>query len=172
MSTILFDTIEKSGTYDWKFAWTNVGNVDVWLHGQLLYENTDIAELTLTGDDQYEPPPLEVVDTGDDAQNYLYPCRATIQWRGDINAEHYRVEQDPGSGFVLRRFVTEDGSGYYQITTHVMEDVTDAKWRVIPVDSQGNYGGAIDVTVFVVCNPDPPSIEGTYVKPNLVISGR
>ena len=116
---------------------------------------------------------VEVVDTLD--ANFdpyadppdAYPARRTVWWVRSLDADtdHYRVEQKEGAGeWAAIGAVAHDASKWsYELVTDRLTDLTDYKWRVIPVSQAGNDGGPIELAVErVVRTPDAPGFTIAY----------
>ena len=158
--------ITKSGTKAWTFDWSAAGGTAPYrlvLNSRVLSETTTLTAWTIEGDDEYEPPALEVLDANDgEAASETYPSRATLQWRGKSNVYYYQVQESVASVWTNRVRVKEIGAGYYQHTTTELADCTASQWRVIAVDERGYESEPILFDFFPVRPPDPPSITLTY----------
>ena len=168
-TNVTITNIEKKDPYTWYFYFegdpTTVTLFAVTVNGQLM----QFSEQTMfqISDPAYEfrPPQVEVRGYGYTTpfQSELYPPYITIQWRGNLVAGYYVVKEYVGSAYVERFRVWEDGRGYYSIQSAPLADATTHEWRVVPIDLDYGEQDPLDIQVFVICNPNFPDVEYTYV---------
>ena len=157
----------------WLFSWT-AGPTDiftVWLNG--------IQIDTVTGD-EYEcklngyvsgPPPLEIVDDADDAENDLYPPFAVLQWREVSGAAAYLIEQYIDSAWTTKKTIMDKSTGYYWYRTAVLTNETEYQFRVSALNKVGNPGTPVAYTFEIEHNPAAPDVAYTIDGSNdLIVS--
>ena len=171
-------SVEKIGTKTYRYNWTDPGGASyyhVHIAGAApVY--TELLTYTISSSDALEPPPVEIiadVDTNE-ALNVTHPSTAVIQWRGDTEADRYKVQEKVASVWTTRRQIRETTEGYYKYETAALADVTTHNWQVIPLDSEGTEGNPLTIDVVMVRHPPVPSISGSYAvgTGNLTISAR
>lgn len=145
----------------WVFTWpADSGDYSIWLDGVLLSTVTT-EEYTYDLAEEYinAPPPLEIVNSADDADSAEHPPFAIIQWRGTTTAAQYVLEEVVDAVATERKTIFENGSGYYAFQTPVLTDCASATWQVIPIDEDGNEGDPLSFTAYIVRNPDAPQVS-------------
>jgi hypothetical protein len=168
-------TITQIGATAWRFEWEDDGNSpwSIYFQGSLLKtQTTTYFEIDIFGYEN-EPPELEILGAGEELnpQSIRYPSQMKIQWYASDNAYLYRIYQLVESSWVKRTEILESGAGCYLWITPVLEDCAQSLWKVCAVDSTGNESDVVEVSFFVVRNPDAPSIEISYSSDgNLVVS--
>lgn len=152
-------TVSRMANGGWSYTWAvGTPNYQIWLDGLLL---TTVAveayECVLPG---YEtvPPDLEIINSGEVAENSLYPPRYLIQWRGLVNAVAYVLQEYDGAAWDDLITVMETGEGYYNWLSPAKVDGATVQYRVLAVDVQGNGGTPIAFSVVVCRNPQSPAI--------------
>ena len=157
----------------WVFTWTGAPAdiFMIWLDGVLID--------TVTGTeydcevDGYEdnPPPLEIVDDEDDAENDLYPPIAKLQWRGVAGATAYLIERYVGTSWITYKTIYETSAGWYLYTTAALTDQASEQWRISALDERGNAGTTVPFAFSLVCNPVCEDVDYTINASNdLVVS--
>lgn len=119
-----------------------------------------------------EPPPLEVLDASEteDPQTLRYPTYAIIQWRGNPENDHYRIERWVNGAWKRQTRIKETGEGYYQWRSLGLADGETHRFRVIAVDSNGGESNAAEID-FVCCrNPEPARWKLLYDNNTLVLT--
>ena len=161
---------EQSGR--WKFTWSpGAAPYSVWLEGVEVTTDLLIEEYEYDGADFPDvPPPLEILEAGDIADNETYPPRALVQWYGNPLAVAYEVEQKIDGVFTLVVAATERGDGYYSWTSLPLDDVTTHEFRVKAIDSFGNEGPLISFSVDIVRNPPAPDVTVAVSAGDIVVS--
>lgn len=160
----LTPTAERLGTYAVRYTWSGTAPYAVWVNGEKLLNQTTLTEAIVQFPGESVPHACEVRDANDSgsAESVVYSPRLRIQWRGQNDAEYYKVQTYTGGAWATQQVVREDGSGYYQFSTVAQTDGATVQWRVVPVDERGYSGAAIDFSQFVVRNPAPPDVTMTY----------
>src|SRR5689334_7114694 len=102
------------------------------------------------------------------AESELYPPRLIIQWRGNLNAVAYKIDQYIGSAWKNVGNKVENGQGYYQWRSQPIADGTDAIFRVAPTDINGNEGTAIQFEIVICCNPKAPTVIYSFTSSNAI----
>jgi hypothetical protein len=173
MAGILFDSVEKVSTLDFKFRWSGTGPYLKFLDGVedygVEYISPGIQEdMIVTSDDSEEPPALEVIDTSGSevADQVKYPPFATIQWRG-LDCFIYRIQQLIDAVWVTQNVIIEDrtaatGFGYRRWASQPLVDGRAYQFRVIAEDENGNQGDPTLFTFTHIGIPAPPSITMVY----------
>lgn len=166
-----FTSVTRTGTNRYKYEWSAVnGPFRIYSNGLELAGQTaneaggyDDTEFSIDASDASEPPALEVLDSTetDEPLSLQYPPRLVIQWRGDIYADHYRVEQYVSGAWTLRRRVPEQELGYYTFTSDLLADGSHL-FRVLSVDPYGNLSTARTQDISFAGTPLPPSISLSY----------
>ncbi len=120
---------------------------------------------------------IEAVDTTDPAFDPVanapqgFPRRRTLWWisaarPGVADLAAYRIEQSVDGGeswTVLARASHADGQWTYEYLTGVLADLTDHRWRIVPVDRAGNDGQPIEIgPETVVRRPDSPAFTAQF----------
>ena len=160
-------SIIKTPTGSWLFSWSvSSGTYDIWYNGGLLITvATESYEATIPGYSTF-PPPLDIVDQGDDVESETYLPFLALQWKGMAEASTYIIEyfSDDNDAWVRKDTVAETGKEYYMFYTPVLADVTQARWRVTARNEVSDGGTPIEFTSLVVRNSDIPivtfSIDG------------
>lgn len=155
----------------WNFSWSaGTAPYSIYLNGLLLATaSSESYEFTLDGYKE-APPPLEIINTGDDAESLLYPCRAHIQWRGVSGAYAYIIQQYLNSSWRAIRTISESSAGYYGFTTKPLADIDTHLFRVVAVDELGNGGTPVQFSFFMARNPEPPTVDINYSSGNIEVS--
>ena len=162
-------TAVKEENGHWAFTWAGAGTFYVWLDGVLLGEAED-GVYDFAQDGYYTtPPPLEITDDPDDAENELYPPTALLQWREVDGATAYYVEAYVSGVWAGRKTIMNAGAGYYAYRTPVIDDQEEASYRVSALDERGNTGTPVVFTFALVHNPAPPEVTGAFAAGDLVI---
>lgn len=171
---ITYGAITKVGSQMWEYEWTGTSPYNVWrcdTGEQIMFASTSTT-LQISGRGTFastyseisndEPVPIEVYESTDTTipACVTYPPYAIIQWRGSTANAFYRIQQlDAASSWTTRYEQGETDNGYYSQPTRTLSDVTTHNWRVLPYDTQGNAGDPVQFDVFMVRNPDPPSVN-------------
>lgn len=160
----IIPTAEKQGPNAVRYTWTGTAPYDIWQDGELVSEQQDLAIFVAQDVDAATVPAIEIRDANStgDPESLKYSSRIRMQWRGQTDAEYYRIERWDGSAWDPKQVAFEGGSGYYTYTTPAEEDGVEAEWRIVTVDSNGYESTAIEHTETVVANPRPPVVEVTY----------
>ena len=165
-------TATRQSSGSWLFTWT-AGSAPyaVWLDGKLLTSGLTAESYEYTGGEYVDtPPPVEILESGDTPKNQDYPPRYTIQWRGNVNAYAYVVQQYLSGTWTDVGFSIERGKGYYRYETLALADAESHQFKVIALDLYDNEGTAIAFTVSMVRNPAPPDVTLTMTAGDLVVS--
>jgi len=175
LRSLPFLSVTKMGLTAWRFVWAaTTGPYRIYLGGQLLdtIDGTEWEADILEYPDY--PPPIEVLDTNGalgDVEHYIHPPYAELQWYGDASAAVYYVEEKTGSAsYTRRQIINEVGVGYYLFRTPVLLEGLN-EWRVIPVDSAGNEGTALDFSFNIVPPPLPPETVPITFSGGAVVAG-
>ncbi len=170
---MLFTEIIKTAFATWLFRWTGKAPFQLFLNGTLRLA-TDDTEISIRGDDNQEPPALEVLDANNTntAQNILYPPYLNLQWYGDVGVDQYKVEENIDGTWTQRNLVRESNLGYYRHQTEALTDVTAHSWRTTALTAAGNVGTAETFDGFIARNPPPPVIEMIYSDGTLTVRAR
>ena len=157
----------RVGPQAWKYTWSGTSPYYVYFEGETLFgQTTTLEEYIFEGSDYADmPPQIQVLDSTESATTpYVeqHPQKVTVQWRGSLNAEYYRVDQYVDSEWETYDHVPETKDGYYNITTDVLADSTTHTFRVVAVDDNGYDSEATSVSVFMVRHPDPPDVVLSY----------
>lgn len=165
-------TISRLSSGAWRFEWDAESGetYEAWLDGVLLERPEDgIFECQAEG---YldEPPPVEIVKTGE-SENEEHPPYLLLQWKRLPTATAYVIEQYVGSAWVTKQYVMENGSAYYQHRTPAGTDGALNIWRVKALNSIGDAGTPIEFQLLLVRNPAPPEVAVEYESTgDLVVS--
>jgi hypothetical protein len=167
---VTFANITRSGGNSYTYTWTGTGPYDLYIDGVLYYPQdgvlptTDTSIIITNFGDNEEPRPLEIIDTSgtDVADNINNGPQGILQWRGDLNAASYIVQQKVSGTFVDIAPVREDRRGYYRYDTVALDDVTTHNWRVLPRDEHAVNGDPVEFDFFMVRNPVPKKVEYSY----------
>lgn len=145
----------------WAFTWpAGTSPYSVWLDGIRVASGLTTESYQHSDPDYIDtPPPLEVLEDGDTAENYLYPPIVRLQWRGDQNAAGYIVEQYISDEWVRVAQVIEDRKGYYLWTSEALTDDAVHQFRVYAVSLQGGETTPISFGIEIARNPAPPSVS-------------
>lgn len=159
-------TATKKATGTWFFEWTGVSGVtySIWLDGNLLDTVADIGEYEcLESDYNDAPPPLEIVsdESGEIADNDIYPPYAILQWREVDGANGYVVEKLVSGDWIIVREIADASVGWYTYTSQPLTDGTATSFRVKAEDVNGNDGTPVNLIITIVRNPAPPDVAIT-----------
>lgn len=99
-----------------------------------------------------------------------FPGRVTVTWCAVETANHYRVEQWGGATWDLQIKILDRGEGYFSWESGFLEDVTEHKFRVVPIahdrDAQvlgdGNIIYMTELRVLMVRHPDIPDFSAAW----------
>lgn len=157
---MVFWTATKQGNARWLFTWTSDSDEswDIWLDGVLIVTVEGGEYETQLPGYETEPPHFEIVATGTDAENDLYPPFAILQWREVGEEAGYLIEKKVNGTWTSVGNLTNTSKGYYTFRTTPLEDDTDIDFRVSALNFRGEAGTPIEFTVHVVRNPAPPSV--------------
>jgi hypothetical protein len=158
-------TITKAGPYAWRYDYTGTAPFDLYHDGRVIAAQTTDTSIVLNGDDDEEPPALEIVDADATAtpQSVRYSPLYVGQFRGDAAMAYYAIEQYIGSAWTQIREIPEDGNGgYRRFEVGPLDDVTTHRFRVTPYDGGDNAGYPLVLEVFMRRNPPEPSVSVTY----------
>jgi hypothetical protein len=152
-------TATRNEDGSWAFTWSaGTAPYSIWLDGRQLESSLATEAYTYDGGEYDETaPPIEILNDGETAENYTYPPRVRVQWRGLLGATTYIVQANEGGWVDLDEF-TEDGSGYYQWESEALADATTHQHRVLALGEGGAEGTPIAFSVDLVRNPAPPSV--------------
>lgn len=159
-TTGIVATVTRLSLGEWYWTW--IGGTppfDIWLDGEKVGDA--IAARTFELEDSRYPdeaPPIEIVSAGGTAENYLYPPRVRVQWRGVQSATAYVVEYYNGTAWIGRHHVMERGAGYYSWESLALADAQTHQFRVIALDLRNNEGTPLEFDIDLVRNPAPPSV--------------
>jgi hypothetical protein len=157
--------VAKTGTATWRYDWAGQGTPPYRIvrDGFTAVLTTTDTEYSVSGDDAYEPPVIEVLDsTETESPSEATPPYIDIQWRGHSNAATYIIERWDGAEWDFVEEVTEVGQGYYQWSTEAVDDATAHRYRVVVVDRVGNESAAVEANVSLIRIPPPPRIQMAY----------
>jgi len=165
-----YTAISRTAPRSWKYQWSGTSPFYVYRDGGNVFGigTTTQTSWIFEGQDDKEPPVVEVIDSTESTsiiEQLNNPPFAILQWREATGAAYYVVQQydtSNGAGF-WRSWVTvnENGRGYYNYRTAVLDDVTTASWRIAAYDLAGGVT-YITFSMFVCRNPEPPSIDISY----------
>lgn len=125
----------------------------------------------------YLPPNAQVrivvLDTNDPDFNPLlnnpdkYPGFRTIHWVRSLSddVDHYLIKEnkDEGGWTEKAKSKHDKNQWVYFWTSGILDDLSDYKWDVIPVDIYGNEGTAISfASEKIVRIPDAPNFRVTF----------
>lgn len=118
-----------------------------------------------------EQPYVQVIDDDVSREDYAFPGSMTLAWQAKAGAVSYRVDEWVASEWIERETVADRGEGAFVHLTHWLDDATTYQWRVVPIDSTGNDGTALEFEFTFVRHPDVPDV--TYpvdASGNLVVT--
>lgn len=162
----LITTAEQVGTTTVRYSWSGTAPYDVWLNGECLLRQTAATSFVVEYYGEDAEPWIEVLDSTDvdPAQSELYSPRLRLQWRGQVDAQHYAVQRFnvDTEEWDDAQFIAELGRGYCWTKTPPEADGTEAEWRVVAQDSRGYESPVVVVDRVMVCNPGTPVVAGVY----------
>ena len=176
----------KVGYATWWYTYSGTAPFRRYVNGRLVRSYTDVEEgqsedtfiKVSDNSDNLEPPVVEVYDSTDETSipiQYENASQLILQWRGGPDDDFYKVEYYDGAEWIEpdNSTVRSNGNGYYQFNT-VTRQADSVQWRITARHTNGTSSNAVSYTVFVVPNPEPPSITGTYAAGTglLTISAR
>lgn len=100
-----------------------------------------------------------------------YPGRRTLEWVSSTASDlaRYRIEQATGSGTPATEDwtpigrVRHDGRWLYRFVTPLLDDATYYWHRIVPVDTDGNDGTALELSRhYCMRRPAPPAYTATF----------
>jgi hypothetical protein len=160
-ATLVTVTSDLSGTiyYHW------------YLDGQYVGISTD-GTWTFYLDEETQAR-VEVVDTNDadfdvEAGNPVpYPARRKLWWVRSLATDvaKYRAElNQDGGGWETIGFVQHDERQWtYELLTGRLDDLLDYDFRIVPIDTAGNDGTALDLdSETIVRTPDAPDFAVSF----------
>lgn len=165
MATVLSPPI-RTNFNTWIYRWTGTAPFRIWNNETQLYieEFTEMTEIEIAGESQYEPPALEVFDSTEGAsfpEALSYMGKAVIQWRGYKFADYYSVQRDIGAGYEELTRIQEVGTGYYKYTGAILETLVEAEYQIVMYDLYGN-SSTTPAFVTLVTLPTLPDMTFTY----------
>ncbi len=152
-------------SWDATLGWTLY---HVYLDG-LLYAVTAATSITIPVDPAALPL-VEVLDDAADVPTAVYPARPYLCWLGVDNAVSYRIEERIGTSWIERAIVQAEGRTYFDWLTRTLEDGQEHLFRVVPVDSNGVGGVALELPVMMIRHPDAPDAEYSYDEATRVVT--
>lgn len=150
-------SVTRNAQGEWVFTWTGNPLFEIWLDGYLLTTQASTTYTYTGGVYVDDAPPLEVIEVGVTAENFLYPPFVKLQWRGIQAADSY-VVQLFDSGWIDVGTITEDGRGYYTWDSQPEDDATLHSYRVLGVTVNAE-GTPIAYDIPLVRNPAPPDVD-------------
>jgi len=104
-------------------------------------------------------PPIEIVPVDMLAVSEQNRPFMVIQWYPVAGAHHYLVEYNSGSDWENHETVYENNTtGLHAVVTPILDDQTEAEWRVIAVDSNKRESYPMEAHRLVVRPPNPPGV--------------
>lgn len=162
----LVTTAEQVAATTVRYSWSGTAPFDVWLNGECLLRQTTATAFTVEYNGEGAEPWIEVLDATDvdPAASEAHSPRTRLQWRGQADANFYRVQRfnEDTEEWEDRQFVTELGRGYLWSTTTPEVDGTTPQWRVLAEDARGYTSEVVAISRRIVCNPRTPVVAGSY----------
>jgi len=152
-------TQTRLGDYTWRFDVAGAAYYYWRVDGRRYFEGPD-ASLVISGGHQVWVSDVGYGDDGD-----FHPGYAVLQANIDNSAEDHdylQWQEYSGGEWVTRRETPVDKSGTYSYRTDWLADVTTHQFRCRPVGKNGNNGTAVEFSIFMVRNPDPPDLAFSY----------
>jgi hypothetical protein len=155
--------IEKGSAGQWNYTVSGTTPWRIYRDGRLLSTVTSTT-FGIQTNDADEPPAIEVLDSTDSFTpvTVANPQYATLQWRGRPEAESYLIQRFDDPTYTDLITIPHDAVRYYSIDTGVIDDQDTGTFAVRVVDSEDVESDVIEFDVFIVRNPDPPSIDISY----------
>jgi len=167
--------IERIGYGVWRFTWSGTSPYRVYKDGRLVRgkmlgeddpyaETTTNTSMTVSTDDNDQPPQVEVLDSTDGTANQVaYPPYASISWRGSEHADRYSIQEYSGGAWSEIASVRERGdAGYYLWQSQALTDCTTHQFRVFAVNDDDSESGEVDIDIEIVRNPATPDASYSY----------
>lgn len=176
MPSLPIDSINHKPDGAWVFAWIDTGNgpYRVVLDGSVL-ATVDGTSYEWTGNGyRTYPPPLEIVEDGEQAESQLHSPYVRIEWGRVPGAAGYGIEQRVASAWVRVGSRDDTGESTYYFQTGIQEDGSLCELRVSAEDAFGNPSSPVAFSKTVVRCPPPPddSVQASYAPGFVTISFR
>jgi len=168
-------SITKAGSYAWRYDYSGTSPFDIYYNGEVIASQTTDTAIILNHTDAYEPPALEIIDADDTdtPESVRYSPLFIGQFRGDPDMSYYLVEQYVDAAWTQIAQIPEDGlGGYRKFQSTALADVTTHSFRVTPYDADDNAGYPLQYDIFMIRNPEPPSVTVTYAAGTITIAAR
>lgn len=132
----------------------------VYLNGVLALSETtqESYEFAVASDRDFL---LTVVDDGS-APEIFFSGVVVLGWHASEEALAYRVDQWTGAAWSEIARVLDDGRGWFEYETDVLDDGADEQFRVVAESATGAESTPFEVIVAMARNPDVPAWEGSY----------
>lgn len=153
----------RIGSREWRVTFTST-LIDVFFfifhEGRKIGTTRELEFIVAVDDDNI--PLIEVTDDIDaKPAQLLFSGRVILNWYS-TGADRYRVDEFVGSSFEEVATLFDQGQGYFEFESRFLEDVTDHKFRVVPIDAIGNEGQEVELDVLMVRPPDVPVWKADY----------
>jgi len=170
--SIINATVVRQAEGTWLFTWDPGSSpYSVWLDGELLESGLTDEEYEYTGAVYPdEAPPLEIIESGDTAENDEFPPYLLLQWWGLQDASGYMIEQYVSGSWIEEVHIMERARGYYSWATDPLEDGSSHQFRITAVGLYGNEGTPVAFTTTICRNPEPPDVDIVISGGDVVIS--
>jgi len=149
--------VDRSSNGVWRYSWSAVPGSDYYrviLFGQELAQTTqtyyDYAHPVI----QDDPPPIEVVSESDKALSEVNRCFFCVQWYG-VSCHHYSLHEYVGGEWVERQQIDETGNWLYTMTSPLLSDDTEYRFRIVAVSDEGQNSTPVEFKFKVVRPPTP-----------------
>ena len=160
--TVTVNTPLRIDGQTWQLSWSsNLSDPVYRIFQDGLLVNTTQAETQIFSLSPGETLKVEILDDASEpAQGF--PGRFLMTWYGGSDTDHYRIDEYISGAWTQQTTIPESGKGFYSYKTRFLEDITEHRFRVMPVGVNGNDGAALEMKMFMVREPDPPDVTYTY----------
>lgn len=152
-----------AGGGSWRLNWSSTLSSPtfyVWRDGQLVAVTSAVTMIFWVAPG--ESLVIEVFDSATETPSSAYPGRLTLAWERSAATDYYRIDLYTGGQWVEQARVFDTGAFYYSWKTDWLDDVTQYRYRAVPIGVNGNAGASREFSVLMVRTPDEPSIAYGY----------
>lgn len=167
---VTFSEPVQTGLYTWDITWTSDQTISssnpyrVYIDGVKVSVQT-ANTFSLVVQPGVPAPILEVLDRVEAVPQPAFPGYLVLGWNTDPDAVAYKVAYlSAFSGWLEYATIEVDlNKDFQSYSTPLLDDETDASWRITPIDAAGNEGASAAVfSALIVRHPDVPNVSFTY----------
>ena len=161
--TVTIDSQTQVSAQSWRLQWSSdLPDPTYYIYRDGVLSEVGPAEdrtFFVGADSQVQ---IEILDDAGATPAEAFPGNAPISWEPVDGAVKYRIERREDPDWVEVQTLNATKWTTFQYQSPTLDDVTEHKFRVIPIDIGDIDGSAREFSFFMVRRPDRPLVTYTY----------